>query len=210
MENKARDADSMAAAIPWAYHLSNLKQNSQKPIPFLQTEVDALNLCPKSQLALQKSHMGPRHRDLLSCSLLSSIGQTLKRSNQLESISLSHHWLCLDSLFDGNPNTAHPQEKRSQMRKRNQACCHSYAQNKQQLWEEQQLRMSSTGNQNRRKLDLYFEDEEESQVHLLIHDLKPPFLDGCLIFTKQLEPVNPINDPTSDMAIFSKKKKEVY
>ncbi|MBW0470135.1 hypothetical protein O181_009850 [Austropuccinia psidii MF-1] len=75
----------------------------------------------------------------------------------------------------------------------------------QQLWEEQQLRMSGTGNQNRRKLDLDFEDEEESRVHLLIHDLKPPFLDGRLIFTKQLEPVNPIKDPTSDMAIFSKK-----
>ncbi|MBW0566355.1 hypothetical protein O181_106070 [Austropuccinia psidii MF-1] len=65
--------------------------------------------------------------------------------------------------------------------------------------------MSGTANENRRKLDLDFEDEEESQVHLLIHDLKPPFLDSRLIFTKQLELVNPINDPTSDMAIFSKK-----
>ncbi|MBW0572618.1 hypothetical protein O181_112333 [Austropuccinia psidii MF-1] len=65
--------------------------------------------------------------------------------------------------------------------------------------------MSGTGNQNRRKLDLDFEDEEEFQVKLLIHDLKPPFLGGCLIFTKQLEPVNPINNPPSDMAIFSKK-----
>ncbi|MBW0579918.1 hypothetical protein O181_119633 [Austropuccinia psidii MF-1] len=65
--------------------------------------------------------------------------------------------------------------------------------------------MRSTGNQNRRKLDLDFDDEEELQVHLLIHDLKPPFLDGRLIFTKQLEPVNPINNPPVDMAIFSKK-----
>ncbi|MBW0581448.1 hypothetical protein O181_121163 [Austropuccinia psidii MF-1] len=65
--------------------------------------------------------------------------------------------------------------------------------------------MSSTGNQNRRKLDLDFEDEEEFQINLLINDLKPPFLDGCLIFTKKLEPVNPINDPPADMAIFSKK-----
>ncbi|POW09301.1 hypothetical protein PSHT_09202, partial [Puccinia striiformis] len=83
----------------------------------------------------------------------------------------------------------------------NQAARHE----EQQLWEEQQLRMSSTGNTNRRKLDLDFTDEEESRVHLLIHDLKPPFLDGRLIFTKQLEPVNPIKDPTSDLAIFSKK-----
>ncbi|MBW0572377.1 hypothetical protein O181_112092 [Austropuccinia psidii MF-1] len=66
--------------------------------------------------------------------------------------------------------------------------------------------MSGTGNQNRRKLDLDFENEEESQVHLLIHDLKPPFLDGRLIFTKKLEPVNPINNASSDTAIFSKKR----
>ncbi|MBW0572376.1 hypothetical protein O181_112091 [Austropuccinia psidii MF-1] len=56
----------MAAAIPWVYHLSNLKQDSQKAIPLLQTAVDTLDLWPKSQLALQKFHMGPRHRDLLT------------------------------------------------------------------------------------------------------------------------------------------------
>ncbi|KNE87329.1 hypothetical protein PSTG_19289, partial [Puccinia striiformis f. sp. tritici PST-78] len=41
----------------------------------------------------------------------------------------------------------------------NQAARHE----EQQLWEEQQLRMSSTGNTNRRKLDLDFTDEEESR-----------------------------------------------
>ncbi|KNE88194.1 hypothetical protein PSTG_18411, partial [Puccinia striiformis f. sp. tritici PST-78] len=75
----------------------------------------------------------------------------------------------------------------------NQAARHE----EQQLWEEQQLRMSSTGNTNRRKLDLDFTDEEESRVHLLIHDLKPPFLDGRLIFTKQLDPVNVPTRPAS-------------
>lgn len=74
----------------------------------------------------------------------------------------------------------------------------------QALWEEQQLRMSGTGG-GRRKLDLDFDDEEETRVHLLVHDLKPPFLDGRMVFTKQLEPVNPVKDPTSDLAVFSKK-----
>ncbi|MBW0485077.1 hypothetical protein O181_024792 [Austropuccinia psidii MF-1] len=66
MGNEAGDTDSMAAAIAWAYHLSNLKRNSQKAIPLLQTVADALDLRPENQLALQKSHMGPRHRDLLT------------------------------------------------------------------------------------------------------------------------------------------------
>ena len=39
----------------------------------------------------------------------------------------------------------------------------------------------------------------------MVHDLKPPFLDGRTVFTKQLEPINPVRDPTSDMAIFSRK-----
>lgn len=74
----------------------------------------------------------------------------------------------------------------------------------QALWEEQQMRMSGTGGA-RRQLDLDFDDEDEARVHLLVHDLKPPFLDGRMVFTKQLEPVNPVKDPTSDLAVFSKK-----
>jgi pre-mRNA-splicing factor ATP-dependent RNA helicase DHX38/PRP16 len=106
------------------------------------------------------------------------------------------------AAYEEEPSTVEPANEKGKKRMTaTQAARHE----EQQLWEEQQLRMSGTGNKNRRKLDLDFTDEEESRVHLLIHDLKPPFLDGRLIFTKQLEPVNPIKDPTSDLAIFSKK-----
>lgn len=72
-----------------------------------------------------------------------------------------------------------------------------------ELWETNRLAQSGLG--GRRVLDLDFDDEEESKVHLLVHDLRPPFLDGRIAFTKQIEPVNPIRDPTSDLAVFSKK-----
>lgn len=65
--------------------------------------------------------------------------------------------------------------------------------------------MLTSGVAQRGQLDLDFEDESESTVHVIVHDLKPPFLDGRTVYTKQLEPINPIRDPTSDMAIFSKK-----
>jgi pre-mRNA-splicing factor ATP-dependent RNA helicase DHX38/PRP16 len=71
------------------------------------------------------------------------------------------------------------------------------------LWEAN--RMLTSGVATRKEVDLDFEDESESTVHVMVHDIKPPFLDGKTIFTKQLEPINPIRDPTSDMAIFSKK-----
>ncbi|KAI0656823.1 P-loop containing nucleoside triphosphate hydrolase protein [Cubamyces menziesii] len=71
------------------------------------------------------------------------------------------------------------------------------------LWEAN--RMLTSGVATRREIDLDFEDESESTVHVMVHDLKPPFLDGRTVFTKQLEPINPVRDPTSDMAVFARK-----
>jgi pre-mRNA-splicing factor ATP-dependent RNA helicase DHX38/PRP16 len=65
--------------------------------------------------------------------------------------------------------------------------------------------MVTSGVATRKAVDLDFEDESESTVHVMTHDLKPPFLDGRTVYTKQLDPINPIRDPTSDMAIFAKK-----
>ena len=49
-----------------------------------------------------------------------------------------------------------------------------------------------------------FEEEGEAKVHLLVTNIIPPFLDGRIVFTKQQEPVIPIKDPTSDMAMVSR------
>lgn len=53
------------------------------------------------------------------------------------------------------------------------------------------------------------DDEEQTRVHLLVHDLKPPFLDGRKVFTKQLDPVPAVKDPQSDIAVFSRKGSRV-
>ncbi|KAG8761183.1 DEAH-box RNA helicase prp16 [Serendipita sp. 396] len=71
------------------------------------------------------------------------------------------------------------------------------------LWEAN--RLLTSGIASKAALDMDFEDESESMVHVMVHDLKPPFLDGRTVYTKQLEPINPIRDATSDMAIFAKK-----
>ncbi|KAF5314021.1 hypothetical protein D9611_006970 [Ephemerocybe angulata] len=44
-----------------------------------------------------------------------------------------------------------------------------------------------------------------TRIQVMVRNLRPPFLDGKTVFTKQLEPINPIRDPKSDMAVFSKK-----
>jgi pre-mRNA-splicing factor ATP-dependent RNA helicase DHX38/PRP16 len=65
--------------------------------------------------------------------------------------------------------------------------------------------MLTSGVATRKTIDLDFEDESESTVHVIVHDIKPPFLDGRTVFTRQLDPINPIRDMSSDMAVFSKK-----
>lgn len=46
------------------------------------------------------------------------------------------------------------------------------------------------------------DEEDQGKQHILIRDLRPPFLDGKVVFTKQLEPINPVRDPTGDLAVY--------
>ncbi|KAI8060436.1 hypothetical protein BC940DRAFT_246446 [Gongronella butleri] len=71
------------------------------------------------------------------------------------------------------------------------------------MWEAS--RMLSSGVAQRRELDTDFDDDAENRVHLLVHDIKPPFLDGRMVYTKQMEAVQHVRDPTSDLAIMSRK-----
>ena len=39
----------------------------------------------------------------------------------------------------------------------------------------------------------------------MIHDLKPPFLDGNTQFSTQMETIQVVKDPNSDMALLARK-----
>ncbi|RZC57806.1 hypothetical protein C5167_005110 [Papaver somniferum] len=70
-------------------------------------------------------------------------------------------------------------------------------------WEDRQLLRS--GAVRGTIVQTEFEDEDERRVILLIHDTKPLFLDGRVVFTKQADPIVPLKDPSSDMAMISRK-----
>lgn len=72
-------------------------------------------------------------------------------------------------------------------------------------------RMLTSGVAQRRDLGQgdFEDDNEGTRVHLLVHDLRPPFLDGRTIFTKQLDPVPAVRDSQSDMAVFSRRGSKV-
>jgi pre-mRNA-splicing factor ATP-dependent RNA helicase DHX38/PRP16 len=71
-------------------------------------------------------------------------------------------------------------------------------------------RMLTSGVAQRRDDAGDFEDDDQTtRVHLLVHDLRPPFLDGKTVFTKQIDPVPAVKDPQSDLATFSRKGSKV-
>ena len=71
-------------------------------------------------------------------------------------------------------------------------------------------RMLQSGVAQRRHFDDDFNDDDEgTRIHILVHDLKPPFLDGKKVFTKQIDPVPAVRDPQSDMAVFSRRGSRV-
>ena len=75
-------------------------------------------------------------------------------------------------------------------------------------WEANRMLASNVA-QTRDQYHNFEDDNDDTRVHLLVHDLKPPFLDGKTMFTKQLDPISAVKDPQSDMAVFSKKGSKV-
>ena len=58
-------------------------------------------------------------------------------------------------------------------------------------------------------VDTDFDDDQEARVHLIVHNAKPPFLDGRIVFTKQQDAVMSVKDPTSDLAVCLRREWEI-
>lgn len=69
-------------------------------------------------------------------------------------------------------------------------------------WEENRLLQS--GVVRAREVDPGADADNDARAVLLVHDTRPPFLDGRFIFTRQKGPVLPLRDPTSDMAVIAR------
>lgn len=61
--------------------------------------------------------------------------------------------------------------------------------------------MLTSGVVQKLEVDEDFEEESEAKVHLLVHNIVPPFLDGRIVFTKQPEPVVPLKVIASPLAV---------
>ena len=74
-----------------------------------------------------------------------------------------------------------------------------------EMWETN--RMLRSGVVAKTNFDEDFEEENQARVHLLVHNMVPPFLDGRIVFTKQPEPVIPIKVSTFCCRFFFRKQR---
>ena len=68
-----------------------------------------------------------------------------------------------------------------------------------------------TTRRNRKKYETnekQTEDVNEDRVSLIVSSIRPPFLSGKIQFTRQIEMVSTVKDPTSDFAVLAKKGSE--
>jgi flagellar biosynthesis GTPase FlhF len=72
----------------------------------------------------------------------------------------------------------------------------------QEAWEDNRLLQSGVASE--REVRTEFDNEEDSRVALIVHHLKPPFLDGRVSFSLQQTMVSTVRDPSSDMATNSR------
>ncbi|KAE8608601.1 hypothetical protein XENTR_v10011542 [Xenopus tropicalis] len=121
-------------------------------------------------------------------------------------------WYMMDEGFDESHNaltsTSEDYVKKREQQLQKQTSKRVSAQRRQinednERWETN--RMLTSGVVQRLEVDEDFEEDNAAKVHLLVHNLVPPFLDGRIVFTKQPEPVIPVRDATSDLAIIARK-----
>ncbi|KAB0795763.1 hypothetical protein PPYR_09824 [Photinus pyralis] len=125
---------------------------------------------------------------------------------------IDREWYNMDEGYDveNNPfasvSDAYTKKKEEQLeqRKRKRMSAQQRQINKDnELWERN--RMLTSGVVHSVDVNEDFDEESIDRVHLLVHNIVPPFLDGRIVFTKQPEPVIPVRDPTSDMALVARK-----
>lgn len=125
---------------------------------------------------------------------------------------LDREWYNIDDGYDdeanpfNGPNSEYfkkREEQLEQTRKKRISAQQRQNNRDNELWERN--RMITSGVVTTIGVNDDFDDEAIERVHLLVHHIVPPFLDGRIVFTKQPEPVIPVKDPTSDMALLARK-----
>ncbi|WIA41331.1 hypothetical protein OEZ86_004928 [Tetradesmus obliquus] len=149
--------------------------------------------------------------------------EALKREAELEEIQMERDWYDAEEFGGANAAAAahNPfvgdeslfkkrETEMTQRMKRRDGTVMSLAASKRAnelekaltAWEDN--RLLTSGVVKLRQVNLDFDDDDENRVLLLVHDTKPPFLEGKALSGKAAGVVLPLKDPTSDMAVIAR------
>lgn len=113
---------------------------------------------------------------------------------------LDREWYNIDDGYDAEMSapfdgvseeyTKLKEEQLEQKKKKRMTAKQKQIQKDNELWERN--RMLTSGVVMSVDHDSDYEEESEARVHLLVHNIVPPFLDGRYVFTKQPEAVVPV------------------
>uniref|UniRef100_F6UYA6 RNA helicase n=1 Tax=Ciona intestinalis TaxID=7719 RepID=F6UYA6_CIOIN len=142
----------------------------------------------------------------------SDMNDEQKQQWEEEQLRADRDWYMMDEGFDerNNPFNSSSEEyveKREQQikqqRKERISAHRKQINEDNEKWETNRMMRSGV------VLQTKFDDEDLNEfggarVHLFVHNIVPPFLDGRIVFTKQFEPVIPLKDNTCDMAVVAR------
>ena len=196
--------------IEWSRRSSKSRHSSSRP------HYDKETPLPTPSYKKNSWHNKDRSKNKENRSSRSNIAPdedgTDRREWEEEQKRLDREWYGLDEGYDESHNpfsgiseeyTKKKEEQMEQKKHRRLTAKQAQRHKDNELWEKN--RMFRSGAVTRLDHDEDFEEISEAKVHLIVNNIIPPFLDGRIVFTKQQEPVVPIKDPTSDMAMVSKK-----
>lgn len=112
---------------------------------------------------------------------------------------IDREWYNLDEGYDDENNpfasvseeyTKKKEEQLEQRKKKRMSAQQRQINKDNELWERN--RMLTSGVVHSVDFNEDFDEESVDRVHLLVHNIVPPFLDGRIVFTKQPEPVIPV------------------
>lgn len=114
--------------------------------------------------------------------------------------------------FVGNESKFREKEEQMSRRKGNSKIAGMSAKQSQlhadqEAWEDNRLLQSGVA--ALREVQTEFDNEDEVRTALIVHNVKPPFLDGRMNFSMQQTTVSVVKDPTSDMALNARKGSEL-
>lgn len=112
---------------------------------------------------------------------------------------IDREWYNMDEGYDNENNpfasvsddyTKKKEEQLEQRKKKRMSAQQRQINKDNELWERN--RMLTSGVVHSVDFNEDFDEESTERVHLLVHNIVPPFLDGRIVFTKQPEPVIPV------------------